>query len=345
MTITESQIIRFLRLPLILLIVSIHSQIYFSGITDLFPIFCKIQFFFTQIARVAVPLFFFFSGYLYFNNIHLFNKKVYFEKCISRFKTLLIPYVIFNTLFIIYTIVFNRFSIIGNAFNVVTILKSYLVVDNIPTPEELYPALYPLWFLRDLIILSIITPVIWFLSKKANFLFIIVIFIFCFFPITNIPYMNKLGLLCFSLGAFFSINQISFIKYPNKIPYVLITILFLATNILGVIFNPSLYFFHQIKIFISIIFVLNTVNNLVLKDIKIPPKLTSSSFFVYLSHVPLVEYIRQFTLYVFQPYSTVGFTLSYLWITILTASICILIYLSLKKYFPHLTNTLTGNRD
>lgn len=345
MTIIESQIIKFLRLPLIVLIVSIHSQIYFSDINILFPIFCKIQYFVTQIARVAVPLFFFFSGYLYFNNIHVFNKKVYFEKCKYRFKTLLIPYIIFNTMFIIYTIVFHRFIIIGNELNLVTILKSYLVVDNFSTSENLYPALYPLWFLRDLLFLSIITPIIWFFLKKTKGLFIIIIFFICFYSITNIPYMNKLGLFCFSLGAFLSIYKISFIKYINSIPYVLITILFFAANIFGSIFNPSLYIFHQLKIFISIIFILNSVNKLVLKDIKIPIILSNSSFFIYLSHVPLVEYVRRFTLYIFQPFSTVGYTLSYLCTTFNTVSICILMYLFLKKYFPYILNTLTGNRD
>lgn len=84
----QSQTISFLRFPLIVGVVMIHS--YFSEVVingvDLvkngfFPIYSTVSFLFSQIvSRVAVPLFFFISGFLFFFKINSFTSHVYLQK-------------------------------------------------------------------------------------------------------------------------------------------------------------------------------------------------------------------------------------------------------------------------
>ena len=53
------------------------------------------------LAQTAVPMFFFISGYLFFNRLHDWNWSVYLGKLRKRCKTLLVPFVLWNTIAIV----------------------------------------------------------------------------------------------------------------------------------------------------------------------------------------------------------------------------------------------------
>lgn len=91
----QSKVIDVLRFPMIVGVVLWHS--FFEGIMGLdipdsgIPIYHTTSFFISRIlASVAVPLFFFISGYLFFFRT-TFSVDVYKKKLKSRIKTLLIP--------------------------------------------------------------------------------------------------------------------------------------------------------------------------------------------------------------------------------------------------------------
>ena len=124
-----SQTISFLRFPLIVAVVYIHFNISRKGIslhginygTDnpdwyLFTI----NLVSSVIASIAVPLFFFISGYLFFLQKE-FNRQEYLRKLQKRVKTLLVPYLLWNLIAIIYQVVrFIPFfsSCYNNAFKI-----------------------------------------------------------------------------------------------------------------------------------------------------------------------------------------------------------------------------------
>lgn len=96
----QSKVIDVLRFPMIVGVVLWHS--FFEGIMGLdipdsgIPIYHTTSFFISRIlASVAVPLFFFISGYLFFFRT-TFSVDVYKKKLKSRIKTLLIPYLFWN---------------------------------------------------------------------------------------------------------------------------------------------------------------------------------------------------------------------------------------------------------
>ena len=99
----QSDVISFLRFPLIIGIVLIHIYINTQQV-EIHPYYSATRHILSDIiARIAVPIFFLFSGFLFFYQTGNFNKDIYTTKLKKRFKTLLVPYLFWNgtTIFII----------------------------------------------------------------------------------------------------------------------------------------------------------------------------------------------------------------------------------------------------
>jgi len=74
------------------------------------------------------------------------------------------------------------------------------------------PFVLPLWFLRDLIVMAFISPIIYYLAKYAKIWGLVVLFLFYYTNIwIEIPgYSTRFFLTAFfffSIGAFFSIDK------------------------------------------------------------------------------------------------------------------------------------------
>ena len=100
----QSRTIRFLRFPLIVAVVLIHTRLdhvvvngHLLTETARFPVFALCQHIVsTEIARIAVPLFYFMSGYLFFYRSTPFSLAVYGQKIKKRVHSLLVPYLFWN---------------------------------------------------------------------------------------------------------------------------------------------------------------------------------------------------------------------------------------------------------
>lgn len=120
-------------------------------------------------------LHFFISGYLFFVNIETFNKDVYFNKLKKRIKTLVVPYFLWNLIPIIFFTIILLTKYIISGFNNIDDIKNYFLslnwrifwdwniwnlertnIRGMITPSS-GPINLPLWFLRDLIVMIIIT--------------------------------------------------------------------------------------------------------------------------------------------------------------------------------------------
>ena len=95
-----SNTIAWLRFPLILLIIMLHSYSV-QRLEGNHESYFKIVYpFALWLGETGVPGFFFISGYLFF-----LSKKKYSEKLLTRFHTLLIPYILWNTLLLFFYII------------------------------------------------------------------------------------------------------------------------------------------------------------------------------------------------------------------------------------------------
>lgn len=92
----QSQTIAFLRFPLIVGVVLLHSGFDNIELAE-HPVCDNVSYLLSQVvATIAVPLFFFISGYLFFCKIDKFDGRVYVGKLKKRARTLPIPYIFWN---------------------------------------------------------------------------------------------------------------------------------------------------------------------------------------------------------------------------------------------------------
>lgn len=351
----QFEVISFLRFPLIVAVVLMHTkmrvvngveaigmhEIYPFG--GLYPLYENTVYFFTQVfLPVRVPLFFFFSGFLFFYKIVEMRKSVYINKLKNRVHSLLIPYLFWNILFIfVYNVSGMLFpgtidSYIGEGYQ----LKDWLLL--------LYnPASYQLWFIRDLMVVVLFTPIIWWLTRKYDFmmaLFLGVLWLMALwtngsgFPIT--------AFFFFSLGGYFSINKKNFIEivYPYTKIWGVLYVIFAALTCFYREYEWSVYL-KQLSVIGGIAFVVALSSYYVSNGKwKVNKFLAESSFFIYAYHVialPIIKRIIQ----IFIPLNTdIQLTIFYFVWAFLAVAIGLIGYYLLKKMFPKPLSVITGGR-
>lgn len=200
-----------LRLPLILMVVFIHAQFTVKGMMDTVTSYGVVSHFFTLvISQVAVPLFFFMSGCLYFRDYDSFSLKTYIDKQKRRFMTLVVPFFIWNTFF---WLLFSGFQLFlpslmngGIPSLVDASFKDVVWVywgNNTGGPID-----FPLWFIRDLITITFLSPVVYFILMRFKAgLFVLLALAYLWISAYPIPLMGNNICMCvffFSLGGYFN---------------------------------------------------------------------------------------------------------------------------------------------
>lgn len=288
-----------LRFPLIIGVVFIHSRftdiITQEGIIsltrDIFPIYTLLSNLISNVfSRISVPLFFAISGYFFFYRVNILNVHVYIYKLKRRLKSLLIPYIIWN--FIVILILLAAELCIPEMMSG---LKKSITKWNITDWfYNLYavPISYQFWFIRDLILLCIFSPIIYYgikYGKRPFILALSILWIFDLWP--NIPGFSIVGIFSFSVGAYFSINQINFITILSKNTTILGSLYVILSILEVTIVQQSwLTYYHNINMIIGMSFLTALFAKLQIKGHKVEnPILTKSSFFIFAYHVmPLV---------------------------------------------------------
>ncbi|MBT1314895.1 acyltransferase family protein, partial [Phocaeicola dorei] len=105
------------------------------------------------IGHIAVPMFYIISAYLFYHNISTLKDTL--SKIKKRIKTLLIPYLLWNTFFvsIFWIILHSPFSKYLHMNNNLNSIHSILIA-------IINSDLTPLWFIKNLFIFTILSPVI-----------------------------------------------------------------------------------------------------------------------------------------------------------------------------------------
>lgn len=188
---------------LILLVVLIHCS--FQTDWGINLICSEIIQFFNYIYRISVPCFFIISGYLYFQNIDRLSLHKYINKSKRRIHTLIIPYLLWNSVFLGYLLLkslldadsHNSIFPYGDNhfYNILFILKGFWAF------EGEYPYAFAFWFVRNLIIFCALSPLVYFISKHKYVFFSFMLFVI----ICNI---QCYGFSYFVFGAFLKYHPI-----------------------------------------------------------------------------------------------------------------------------------------
>ncbi|MCD0486854.1 acyltransferase [Pedobacter sp. MC2016-14] len=201
---------------LMVMVVVLHANNLNNGTFGLDKSFSYfIQNFFSDgLARVTVPLFFLISGYLFFFNIkgtvQDFNYKIS-----KRLKTLFIPYLFWSlwglfVFFMLQTIPFSR------SFINMSLIKDY-PIKQLLTVIFLDPLPYQLWFVKDLMLLVILSPILFYLIKTLKY-FVLIAFFVLWFLNYQFVVVNNESILFFSLGTYIGMEwkKVLLIKFGRQ---------------------------------------------------------------------------------------------------------------------------------
>lgn len=361
----------WLRFPLIVGVVFIHcygspfdyNALDFKNLSsiDIFNLFrvCISK----VLTHICVPTFFFISGYLFFVGMERWNYKKYIEKIKRRCHTLLIPFIIWNTISILVSliVIFHNNSWKGfiDFFEKNRYLHLYWDCHwwNLERTNWLggedpasSPFLVPLWFLRDLIIVTLCSPIIYNLIKRTKVFFLLTLFI-CYISgvFIPIPGFSAMAFLFFSFGAYVCINNINIMSLSPKYVYIIymitVALLIICTCLNGhdTPLGNYIYPLFVVSGFISLI---NLAKSFVENKIfRIPLYFSKSSFFIYLSHtILIIKYTQKLISHFIVKDNVLCMFIGYLATPIITISICVCIYWFLDRYLPSFCSVLTGNR-
>lgn len=264
-----SKVISVSRFPIIVGVVFIHALIISNG-TDLHYFLGNV------VGRIGVPLFYIISGYLFFQRYDN-SLKCYKNKLKKRIFSLLVPYLIWN--FIAYLV----YAFITHTMQPEDFVQSFWVVNSKPGHS---PADGPLWFVRTLMMLSIISPVMYCLNKNKYTAFISLILLLLW--LIGCPGFNKgtiIGFTLFNAGAWLAIrNYDSYIKEPTISFFILSLFLYLTIAFLDLQFK-GIPWLHNIGILIGIL-VFFTLPKIAVPNFFV--NLGGASFFLYCMHEPVL---------------------------------------------------------
>ena len=338
-----SEAIAHLRFPLTVFIVMYHCYCVMPAHNQ--PLYAAIVYpFGLTMGETGVPAFFFISGYLFY-----VSQRSYLSKLKSRASSLLVPYVIWNGLvllaYIILMILGRSLDIadknISN-FNLLDYIRAFIDRGQWANGNG-QPLLCPLWYIRNLIILSLGAPLIKYMMtgvKSVLFLFFLSLWWI------SLPYNGMIAqsLLFFSMGIFFSVNNISPILSFDKTRISIIVFLWLLLLILDLLahFYITIWgglYIHRLVLIFNI-FILFLLSAIVLKHIKVSPILEKSCFWIYAFHYPFTLLLRSKS-YEFNDWEQFAFY----WLSVIAIlTICIVTYVIGLRTIPRIMNILTGNR-
>lgn len=290
-----------------------------------------------QLQYVCVPFFFMLSGYLFFYNLQGFDFSAICRKWKSRIKSLVVPYILWGTIFAMARFLgakyfgFESFgTFVDGKFSFTGFLTCFW------DTGYGYPLDFPLWFVRNLIIFVVCAPVVYFIGKYWVLTAICVLL-----STFNIPTFSA---EFFIYGAALGIHQINPYKVLQKHIWSISVVWLMAMYLC----NYRTERFMDI-LYVSGFGVLAPLFVLAVKRFprvsKFADKQSNAFFFIYALHgmyAPKLTEILE---------GIIGYANAFSWLatlllaTLLNTLLGYLIYVVAVHLLPRFTNLLCGGRQ
>jgi hypothetical protein len=297
------------------------------------------------VARISVPFFAFVAGFFFFLSYK--NTSSYPLLLKKRAHSIFIPYIIASTLIFIVDFFYGK----------VIWTSTEHIIRQIFESVFLKPVSIQFWFLRDLIFLVLISPVIFIAVRQFKLWVVLPLLVLWFIDIEITPILADRNIITietfsyFVLGCYLSQNVKVFEKLIKVVSRRMTTSIFLVYIMLctlRVFIDPEManwyvnrYEFHtlilqNISIFIGVFLVIKLSSFVIYDRLLL---LSQFTFFVYLFHVKPLSYgVGKFTSYfISDAYKF------YLTFPLATLAIFIAAYL-IKERMPAVYKLLSGNR-
>lgn len=281
----------------------------------------------------AVPLFFFLSSFLFFKD---FAWDLLVPKWKRRVKTLLLPYLLWNTIYFALFTVLPRLPFFSGLIN------------SVPVPitmSEVFQSIFLhkysgfLWFIKSLILLTTCAPVFYiaFSKRWLSETILLGLFVLLFvkpFAFPTVTSLNWRFLFFYALGAYTALRypQVLLNRPPRNmrillgcsIPLWLILNAFFDSELFSIVMIVCLWYSFD-------------------EDTIPQNKALSVSFFVYVLHILLFSVIKKLQ-YALLPHSELYMLLSYVTVPIFALLVLIPLANVLKRRTPVAYRLLTGGR-
>ena len=336
--ISQYEIIRQLRFPMIVLVTFAHSygrvEDGFSMLTSDWSTYEFLKLLVSQtLVKVAMPVFFIMSGYLFFANVDKWDVATYKKKILRRVKTLLIPYLIWNLLM---AVKLKTFSM--------SMFWAYWIPAGIQVDwfghEQLMtaPANMPLWFLRDLMVVSLLTPIIYILVRRFGYwLMALLTVLYLSGVFAFIPGLSAYAVYFFTLGAFLSIRKMDLTGTFKRFEW--------PAYGLSIIFAISMLLTYHASVFSSLMLCFRFTGSVAVfclasrilstTDKRLPSLVCDSSYFIYLAHYVFFFSFIDTAFFFIIGTSIPALSIHYLLSPLLKAILLFVIYIVYRKLIQH----------
>ena len=353
---TSSLRLKLLRFPPIIGVVYIHA--YFTairfahgtiGTEDLNPLTDFIRVLISQgIARVAVPLFFLMSGYLFFANFR-WSQHTFARKVTTRMRTLLIPFLFWSTATLAFYAVVQAIPVLAPYFSGPTALIRELPLQdyaNVLIGFKGYPIAYHFWFIRDLMVLVLLAPLIALILRSAALPFLLAVYLLWVSGKWPVYIPDSAGVLFFSAGALCALRGRDLFFLDRYGPAVCLA--YIPILLIDVVWHTAWFniYLHRTGLIVGVLAALYATK-LALRHERLKQTLLalgSASFFVYAAHEPLLMVLRMLAyshIPLDGPYTVLTI---YLLLPALLIAFLVLCHGALQRICPRLLSLVTGGR-
>lgn len=307
-------------------------------------------FFSESLCQCAVPLFFFFSGYL-----RTYNIKPYYKFISSRLKTVFLPYFIWTLLTVMFYWIAQKNSFLAQYFSKEeNIISNYTiqqwggVITGIGR-ENNWPLVFQFWFLRDLIVLELFSPILDCLIKRIP-LFLILLETILLFLNEDLSILSSISIFSYTLGSLCGKRRMNFFEFSDLFSEWQIIISFFMIVLFKNLFIEKIDFLQVINIAVIVLSALLLLrcsayminNEIVFSRLKL---LAVFSFFLYAFHAPLFEIsLNKLTYKFFFAIPHIGYCLQYFFSPLVTIFIGLFTGMFIRRYIPFIFAVLNGKR-
>lgn len=170
-----NEVISDIRFPMCIAVVCIHSAAYTCPLDQWLTTYV-LYLLSDYLPAVAVPCFFLIAGYLSAKRENFKNSSAYVLLLKRRAVSLLLPYVIWNVIAFAISWVVNISPLARFASG------NYANFENFPELLKYLfwePRLVPLWFVRNLILITVASPIVFHATKKVPVVALIAFYLIC----------------------------------------------------------------------------------------------------------------------------------------------------------------------
>lgn len=301
------------------------------------------------LTRIAVPIFFLFSGFWFFYRATGTSNE-FVHKIRKRISTLLIPFLFWSLFGIAFYFAMQSLPQFEKFFSK-ELVKNYtaemwfsrIFVNPIP---------YQLWFIRDLMVLVLLSPILYFGLKYLGRILLILFFILWFYRI-NLYHNSIEALLFFSTGGFIALFRTDLLlkavstKQTNILILIWVLLLIIKTAIGWYCVNVFLFqSILNLAILVGVLAFwlgydayLSKHENFKLVVLN----LSMTTFFIFASHEPILTIVKKILFIVFGT-TEVAAIIVYFLAPLVTITLVYFIAMGLKKYATSFYQTVTGGR-